>query len=444
MLDGQSVTHPWFVIDRGGGKSTAGSLTLRTSIGQPATQSGGSGGLSLESGYIPIMRKLSGTSTIFDFHAEDTWNLLSVPLRVEDFRKTSLYPTATSEAFAYSGAYQQRDTLKNLSGYWMKFSAPWIVQFSGTAFSTDTLDVTNGWNMIGCLSYPVLLSGITPIPPTTISSNYFGYSGASGYFIEDTLKPTRAYWIKVNNTGKLEMTSGSVLSSPSLASSSAIRPRVGGLEKPEATDNMSMLIFRDAQGRERTLYFSTTGVDLDLPSYELPPASPSFDARYSTNRMVEVAEQGTSKEVAIHISEAEYPLTISWKNASEASLLVDKTLVPIEGTGETQILTETSTIKLKLDRSGDTEIPKEFALHQNYPNPFNPVTVIRYQLPVNSFVNLTVYNAIGQEVAVLVNGMQEAGYKSVDWDAFGSTSGVYMYRLVAGSFTEMRKMIILK
>src|SRR5438270_13185182 len=80
MLEGQSITHPRHVVDQGGGKSTAGALTLQTSIGQPATQSADAGGVSLESGYIPIVREVAGTSTIFDFHSEATWNLLSVPL----------------------------------------------------------------------------------------------------------------------------------------------------------------------------------------------------------------------------------------------------------------------------------------------------------------------------------------------------------------------------
>jgi hypothetical protein len=89
-------------------------------------------------------------------------------------------------------------------------------------------------------------------------------------------------------------------------------------------------------------------------------------------------------------------------------------------------------------------LPTEFALQQNYPNPFNPTTVISYQLPVGSYVTLKVYNMLGQEVAMLINGMQEAGYKSVELDASNMPSGLYIYRLTAGTYTSVRKMLMIK
>lgn len=80
---------------------------------------------------------------------------------------------------------------------------------------------------------------------------------------------------------------------------------------------------------------------------------------------------------------------------------------------------------------GGGNAPTEFALNQNYPNPFNPTTAISYQLLANSFVNLTVHDLLGREVAVLVNAERGAGTHSVVWDASGRPSGVYLYRLTA-------------
>ena len=89
-------------------------------------------------------------------------------------------------------------------------------------------------------------------------------------------------------------------------------------------------------------------------------------------------------------------------------------------------------------------IPDCPALFQNYPNPFNPNTTIRYGLPQKSRVTLSVFNMLGQEVAALVPGEDEAGFHETTFDASGLPSGVYFYRLRAGGFVKTRMMLILK
>jgi hypothetical protein len=92
----------------------------------------------------------------------------------------------------------------------------------------------------------------------------------------------------------------------------------------------------------------------------------------------------------------------------------------------------------------EVNMPRGFAIEQNYPNPFNPVTRINYQIPVTAFVTVKVYNVLGQEVAVLVDGQQEPGYKFASFDAAGLASGTYYYRLQAGSYNEVKKMLLLR
>jgi hypothetical protein len=94
--------------------------------------------------------------------------------------------------------------------------------------------------------------------------------------------------------------------------------------------------------------------------------------------------------------------------------------------------------------TGKPRTPICFALDQNYPNPFNPLTFIRYQLPVDSYVTLRVYNMLGQEVSVLVNEFEVSGFKSVEWDAGQVPSGDYFYKLTTGGFTDVKKLVLVR
>jgi hypothetical protein len=94
-------------------------------------------------------------------------------------------------------------------------------------------------------------------------------------------------------------------------------------------------------------------------------------------------------------------------------------------------------------------LPEVYALHQNYPNPFNPITTLRYDLPEQSMVNIIIYDLLGRHVRTLLNQTQEAGYRSVIWNAtndYGKpvSAGVYLYKIQAGEFVQTRKMVLLK
>jgi hypothetical protein len=91
-----------------------------------------------------------------------------------------------------------------------------------------------------------------------------------------------------------------------------------------------------------------------------------------------------------------------------------------------------------------TTTPFEYSLSQNYPNPFNPTTQIDYQIPKAGNVRLSIYNALGQEVDVLVNESQNAGNHVTNWNASAFPSGVYVYKLESGSFISNKKMILIK
>ena len=94
-------------------------------------------------------------------------------------------------------------------------------------------------------------------------------------------------------------------------------------------------------------------------------------------------------------------------------------------------------------------MPEKFTIHQNYPNPFNPVTTLRYDLPEQTHVNITIYDMLGRKVRTILNQQQDPGYKSLIWDAtndYGKpvSAGIYLYQIQAGEYMQTKKMVLLK
>jgi len=94
-------------------------------------------------------------------------------------------------------------------------------------------------------------------------------------------------------------------------------------------------------------------------------------------------------------------------------------------------------------------VPEVFALHQNYPNPFNPTTTLKYDLPEDALVNITIYDMMGRQVSTLVSSQQNAGFKSVRWNSTNDkgqpiSAGLYLYTIQTGEFRQTKKMVLLK
>ncbi len=126
---------------------------------------------------------------------------------------------------------------------------------------------------------------------------------------------------------------------------------------------------------------------------------------------------------------------------SSQSLTITNSLFNVLGTLSGPYTASKTSTDVQENLSG---MPQEFFVNQNYPNPFNPSTMISYGLPKESFVSLKVYNLMGQEVATLVSSNQTAGKYTVPFDASRFSSGVYMYRLQAGSSVEVKRMMFVK
>lgn len=89
-------------------------------------------------------------------------------------------------------------------------------------------------------------------------------------------------------------------------------------------------------------------------------------------------------------------------------------------------------------------IPKTFSLKQNYPNPFNPITKIEYELPKDIFIKIKIYDILGREVKTLVNEFKNAGSYIISFNGSEFASGIYFYRIQAGSFVSVKRMVLIK
>ena len=101
------------------------------------------------------------------------------------------------------------------------------------------------------------------------------------------------------------------------------------------------------------------------------------------------------------------------------------------------------------DAAKEGSLPKDYALYQNHPNPFNAETVIRFQLPEASRAVVRIFNTLGQEIRTLVDAQYEVGYHSVRWDSKDNngnsvSSGLYLYQLRAGTFSQIKTMILIR
>lgn len=163
------------------------------------------------------------------------------------------------------------------------------------------------------------------------------------------------------------------------------------------------------------------------------------DIRFSSDRVYE----SISSNQAVLFNSLVYPLHI--KIAGQPVYIKDgstgKLINKYLSEGDELIVSDNSITKIMIQKS---EVPVQYDLSQNYPNPFNPSTTIKFGLPEKANVTLTIYNQLGQKVAVLLNGEQDAGYHIVEWNAGNLVSGIYFYELKTEKFRSVKKLLLMK
>ncbi|MBI3194590.1 MAG: T9SS type A sorting domain-containing protein [Ignavibacteriae bacterium] len=266
--------------------------------------------------------------------------------------------------------------------------------------ATMQFSLSDGWNM---LSVPLTVFNFakTALYPTAVSAA-FAYD--NGYSIEDTLLNGVGYWVKFS--GSQQVTMSGFYREEDFFTVRAGWNMIGSISFPVDVSTITS----NPPGLVTSQFF---GYDNGYtPATQIEPGKAYW---------VKVNQEGElilSSMVNSHLS------------LGKIRIIASDELPPPPPESEI--------------RNQKSEIPDEFALLQNYPNPFNPLTVIRYQLPVDSWVTLKVYNVLGEEVAILGDGLQVAGYKFVEWDATGFPSGMYYYRFQAENYSDIKKLILIK
>ncbi len=354
--------------------------------------------------------------------------MVSAPgLNTPDQNVSTWWPNLTGTVWGFNGTiYQARTVTTPGEGYWMKNVGSETYSYTGIEIvAHDAIAATAGWNMIGGYETSVATSGLTTVPSGQQTGTIWGFNGTV-YTAATTFEPGKGYWVKT------------------LSACDIVIPEALSKGSGEVVDlfkeDWGKIILTDAAGKSYTLYAVKGEVDLD--QYEMPPAVPGgmFDIRFSSGR---IAEDINSSMQSIDMIGITYPLTVRVEG-------MDIRLQDMSGrainqnlkSGEEVVINDATIQKLMV--TGEL-IPTVYALEQNYPNPFNPSTVIEFSLPEDvSNVKLSIYNALGEKVAEIVNSSLAAGRYSYQWNAKNVATGMYIYELRTDKFVSVKKMLLLK
>lgn len=219
----QQTQVTWSAFTSGFGEFTNGNSVVRVITGQPFAGVLAGPGISVAGGFLsnPVF---TGQTAFVSVSLLAGWNMVSNPVTRAAGTDSvhSLFPNATYDygfIFIPGAGYQQRYTMENRLGYWVKFPNPESVHLFGTPRYADTIEVSKGWNMVGSISVPLDTALVVSIPPNNTISPWFGYFGS--LVPVEQLLAGYAYWVKAETTGVLILNSSTTVKPP--ASVHAVR-----------------------------------------------------------------------------------------------------------------------------------------------------------------------------------------------------------------------------
>ena len=382
-------------------------------------------------------------SVSYDVSLSEGWNLISVPFdgvksRPKDILGTLinnnqlLYVSSPKGYYSPDDPYSTLSTLNSKDGYYVKVKkSADKIYFRGKVLADASVSLSAGWNLISY--YPDYELNIEDAFTALMSSNNLQYvvgfdEGALVYDPNSTssntlnvLKPTRGYWVKVNEAV-------SSFSFPSKSNSSASG-------KLAINHPMKHVDFKPT-----TSFMFVKGKIVG--NYNIGDVVKVVSEEGKTVGAIGITSGGLLRNSPIYGDDFTTDETDGLMAGEQLTFIYE---------GDTL----SSTMKFKpmslqeIELEFKAPLPSVFSLHQNYPNPFNPVTTIRYDVPDNSLVKIIIYDLTGRNIRTLVNEVSNPGRYSISWngtDDFGKpvSSGMYFYRMNSTDFQSVKKLMLLK
>lgn len=380
------------------------------------------------------------------------WSLVGIPLNVTASEVEAALVESTDLIYEYDGGYKLTEQPESGTGYWVKSSSQISNQLQGDPLTQFSIDLDQGWNIVSGVGGKLAVSSIDDPNGILVPGTTFAFDQA--YISSDSLRPGNGYWVRASASGTITLTHPKLVTTQTKLINESTNTHSKSAKTIE--QKFDKVIISDGE-RERKLFFggqlpeNTNNLRFSLPP--LPPGD-VFDARFGNNmRLVQKNEVQIKVET---IEGTSLSLEIIPENLSEQSTFLVKEFADGKLLSEYKVDTdrgvelkhrETDTIFLSPVESsafGQNQTPDEFKLKQNYPNPFNPTTQIEYSITEASNVTLEVFNILGRRVAMLVNTEKKPGTYQVTFDGSDLASGIYLYRLRAGSKVSTKKFILAK
>ena len=419
------------------------------------------------------------------------WNLIGLPLYPSNPSKDSIFSPFTSNFILFkfsNGSYVSADSVLIGKAYWLGLNDSLNFSITGMPVLSDTtIALENGWNLISHLyikdlrkanllikSGAEIISLDSAVNRGWVQGNLFSFANSTNSYVSiDTLDQFYGYWFAALRSGlELKFVKNQTFGNP---------PKI----KSDFRDERNWIVHLSAQNsisKDNLFYFGLN----ELASSEFdnrfdnakPPIFPNdsaveiyfkrnnwhpFFTKYLSDVRKFIPNQTYNWDFEFASRKAEQS-RISWDNLSEifppdylemySFLLIDITnnrTIDMKSTNTYQFNHNGSITKFaikfgKLTNVNEKLYSYNYELGQNYPNPFNPTTKISFSLKEKTFVTIKLYNSLGKEIINLISEEKDAGNYEIQIDAnkLGITSGVYFYKMIAGNFTAIKKLVYIK